>query len=339
MQFTIRDLCALIVVVGVLLALIAPFLLQTRGPARRTNCANNLHQLGIATLTYVMRSGHFPGYQQTLNVDRSSWPPPNANVGASWVVMLLPMLDQEDIYVRWSDPNLVPVPNNQLVPFLSILHCNSVGPRNTGVATNSYVANAGFFPRVGIDPPPYGAKGDIQANGIRDAFEDAQTAANGIFHDFIYVSNAPRTSPDDFQDGMSNTILFSESRTHYLNSVTWDTINDSTLEQKWFHVMTWLYAHDGDPTLLDNEYQGAPTPVSPDMRINGGLRKSTTPITAETARPSSNHPAGVNIAFTDRHVMFLRDDIDYHVYQQLMTPHGMKSDMPARRYKLNAKDY
>jgi prepilin-type processing-associated H-X9-DG protein len=42
------------------------------------------------------------------------------------------------------------------------------------------------------------------------------------------------------------------------------------------------------------------------------------------ARPASNHPSGVNAAFADTHVEFVRDDVDYTVYQQLLTPNGAK---------------
>ena len=42
------------------------------------------------------------------------------------------------------------------------------------------------------------------------------------------------------------------------------------------------------------------------------------------ARPAGPHSGGVNVAFCDGHGDFLRDDIDYTVYQQLMTPWGRK---------------
>jgi prepilin-type processing-associated H-X9-DG protein len=42
------------------------------------------------------------------------------------------------------------------------------------------------------------------------------------------------------------------------------------------------------------------------------------------ARPASNHPNGVNVAFCDGHTDFLRDDVEYVVYQQLLTANGKK---------------
>ena len=48
------------------------------------------------------------------------------------------------------------------------------------------------------------------------------------------------------------------------------------------------------------------------------------PNASRFARPASNHPGGVNAAFADSRVDFLAEDIDYIVYQQLLTPHGRK---------------
>jgi prepilin-type processing-associated H-X9-DG protein len=42
------------------------------------------------------------------------------------------------------------------------------------------------------------------------------------------------------------------------------------------------------------------------------------------ARPASNHPNGVSVAFCDGHTDFLRDDVEYVVYQQLLTANGKK---------------
>src|SRR4029079_15621954 len=42
------------------------------------------------------------------------------------------------------------------------------------------------------------------------------------------------------------------------------------------------------------------------------------------ARPASAHSGGMNVAYCDGPSDFLRDDIDYKIYQQLMTPNGRK---------------
>jgi prepilin-type processing-associated H-X9-DG protein len=59
-------------------------------------------------------------------------------------------------------------------------------------------------------------------------------------------------------------------------------------------------------------------------RIN---RDSTNPPTwnpqlPDFARPASHHSGGVNVVFADGHTQYLREDIDYLVYQRLITPNG-----------------
>jgi prepilin-type processing-associated H-X9-DG protein len=48
------------------------------------------------------------------------------------------------------------------------------------------------------------------------------------------------------------------------------------------------------------------------------------PNRSRFARPASNHPNGVNVAFSDTHIEFVGDNIDYVVYQQLLTANGKK---------------
>src|SRR5262249_15709826 len=77
---------------------------------------------------------------------------------------------------------------------------------------------------------------------------------------------------------------------------------------------------------------------SPEMRINGNRQKAKQ-LTPELLRPSSNHPKGVNVAFAHGHPQFLREQIDYRVYVQLMTPNHKQSSSSDKSYVLIDKDY
>jgi len=57
------------------------------------------------------------------------------------------------------------------------------------------------------------------------------------------------------------------------------------------------------------------------------------------ARPSSMHTGGVNAVFADGHTQFLNEDIEYTIYQALMTPDTPNSNMPNRNYILKGSDY
>jgi prepilin-type processing-associated H-X9-DG protein len=70
-----------------------------------------------------------------------------------------------------------------------------------------------------------------------------------------------------------------------------------------------------------------PTPTPQEQeQINGNADQlgEFDPSLTRFARPAGPHGDGVNIVFADGHGQFLPSDIDYVVYQQLMTPHGRK---------------
>ena len=352
--FTLVELLVVISIIGMLMALLLPAIQNAREAGRRVQCANNMKNLGTAVLNILTTKGEFPGYQQILNVDNSESPPANANIPATWVVSLLPALERTDLYTNWTDRNFVPLTGTELVQFIPLLHCPSMGSPNPEIPTNCYAVNAGFEPRAGTDPSPYGGSTDsAPPNGLIDAWEQAQNSSNGIFHDRVNnvlnaansPSLAPKTTLTDIQDGASNTLLFAENLTAYLNQMTWgDPTNAVSVinppNQKFRNVFVWCYAYDGSiPTVnFDGSSRPTPTSIDPLMRINGSKNLEPNALGTLSARPSSEHPGGVNIAFVDGHLTFLHEGIDYHVYQQLMTPHGKRSNMPAVRYVLEQGD-
>lgn len=135
--------------------------------------------------------------------------------------------------------------------------------------------------------------------GIADL--NSRNLANGAFFDLTSMDSSEYMTADHVVDGKSNTLVFSEN----LQATTWDSV------QPYDTIFVWH----------------ATTQPSQDMLINGGDVKS--PVTATTARPSSKHGGGVNVAFADTRVIFLKETVDYRVYAQLMTPHDAQSEMPA----------
>jgi prepilin-type processing-associated H-X9-DG protein len=79
----------------------------------------------------------------------------------------------------------------------------------------------------------------------------------------------------------------------------------------------------------------APAPASNAItdqeRINGNAASEVnfTPNAPRFARPAGNHGGGVNVAYCDGHGGFLAENIEYLVYQQLLTPNGRKCVDPA----------
>src|SRR5579872_386881 len=93
--FTLIELLVVIAVIAVLIGLLLPAVQQAREAARRTQCKNNLKQIGLALLNYESSFRIFPpGYiAGSAFIDGQTDTAP----GWSWGAMILPQLDQEPL--------------------------------------------------------------------------------------------------------------------------------------------------------------------------------------------------------------------------------------------------
>ena len=88
--FTLVELLVVIAIIGILIALLLPAVQAAREAARRIQCGNNMKQWGVA----------IHNYHSANNV----LPPPGLKTDtrpASWIVALLPYMEQQDLYDAW----------------------------------------------------------------------------------------------------------------------------------------------------------------------------------------------------------------------------------------------
>ena len=183
--------------------------------------------------------------------------------------------------------------------FWELMICPSDPPVTSTITHISYVANAG---RVGC----------LSAADCLTSI--TENPATGIFHDRVGAAgvNALRIGAKYVTDGLSNTLLYSEN----IQATQWDTTGKRDTVFVWHN------------TLM---------PFT-NRKINYN-KTTTVALNEDLARPSSFHPGGVNVAFCDARVIFLREDVDYWVLQQLMTSVHEESDAPDLTYILDAGDY
>jgi prepilin-type N-terminal cleavage/methylation domain-containing protein len=138
--FTIIELLVVIGIIGVLAALLVPAVQAAREAARRTQCFNNLHQLGISLQNYHDVHSCLPpgvvwnggpgeplggGLISISAIDRVAigYSPTNGpdRVLANWAIMLLPQLEQDNLYKSFNQSLPVDDPSNAIARATNLL--------------------------------------------------------------------------------------------------------------------------------------------------------------------------------------------------------------------------
>jgi prepilin-type N-terminal cleavage/methylation domain-containing protein/prepilin-type processing-associated H-X9-DG protein len=106
--FTLVELLIVIAIIGILIALLLPAVQAARAAARRTHCLNNMHQLAVGLLNYEQINKKFPAGNEidlselpSNGLCRSAsdgWIVPNKSGWWSWIVRVLPEVDETDLY-------------------------------------------------------------------------------------------------------------------------------------------------------------------------------------------------------------------------------------------------
>ena len=96
--FTLIELLVVIAIIAVLIALLLPAVQQAREAARRTQCKNNLKQLGLALHNYHDVFNRLPMSQYVIPTGM----PQAGLLQRTWTRRILPFLDQATIYNQWN---------------------------------------------------------------------------------------------------------------------------------------------------------------------------------------------------------------------------------------------
>ena len=288
--FTLIELLVVIAIIAVLIALLLPAVQQAREAARRTQCRNNLHQIGLALHNYHDTHSIFP--PGAVNKTYSTGNVGNcAACGQStpWTVLILPFVDETALYNAynfdlwcWDTANRNTVAKSALQQYA----CPSVAGSplvKGGCATGDYAGCGGSF-----RPTDYGCI----------------WYAAGIYasHDHLRgpLYRASRVRIRDIRDGTSNTFIAGERYADpaEINSYGWATAYHSGNE-----VIRCVGTHQ--PL---NFHMNTPGSCVPDCStrdyVYGGCFRSV-------------HEGGAFFLFADGRVRFISENIDMTTYAAL----------------------
>ena len=195
--FTLIELLVVIAIIAVLIALLLPAVQQAREAARRTQCKNNLKQLGIALHNYHDTHNVFP-YRQLMA------PPPGGGLQNlprwSGFISLLPMMEQQGLFASWQARISV---NGARAPWGS-WQSSGIRPMRRQVPGLLCPSDSLF----GGDQTPEPIGQTNYAFCVGNAWNSVNSEANG--HPTGVFGRGSRTKFGDITDGTSNTIAMAE---------------------------------------------------------------------------------------------------------------------------------
>jgi prepilin-type N-terminal cleavage/methylation domain-containing protein len=343
--FTLVELLVVIAIVGTLVALVLPAMGESRETARRVQCMNHLKQLAISTINYELSKQRLPGYVQQVKRDRDTYVAARVIDGklvvenlvdrpdvddpqpwnVSWAAMLLPALERHDIWDRLVDVTAVPGEGELAIAPIEFFVCPSDSDAVVYVERPAltYSANTGAWDHAATEPGaaflyPDG-QGDVTDNGLLMNVAAYERKA----------LKAPAMRLSKTRDGASMTLLYSEN-VHK----NYEPIGSGANA----FFFTWLGGAGGNNPEFGSEQQLGlvwvvdenPQPgdeVTNQERINRAVSQEPAdwgPQQTNLARPASNHRGVVNVVFADGHADVVLEDIDYSVYQRLLTSNGKR---------------
>jgi len=341
--FTLIELLVVIAIIAVLIALLLPAVQAAREAARRSQCVNNMKQIGLALHNYESTHTSFPWTQgttsaryPTINNGRMPWDSPAGN-GDEWanfgsLALMLPYMEQTqtfnalnfnfglETFAGQGGSGYDVIQVTGITQVINTLLC----PSDNGKGRNSYRASNGtnfdwWSREAGTGaltrPQPGG-----QSIGTIAGVTDGTSNTIAFFERISGDGDGSKYSPGDVYPGsipagFPNYILQFPADQTYLKGTA---IPACVSFAKSNPGSTWdwggFYWASGEYTNTVGNFVNTPNSKTPDCSPWGGVGTGYGFFSAR-----SRHSGGVNVLLGDGSVRFIKDTISAQTYYSLAT--------------------
>jgi prepilin-type N-terminal cleavage/methylation domain-containing protein/prepilin-type processing-associated H-X9-DG protein len=336
--FTLIELLVVIAIIATLIALLLPAVQQAREAARRTQCKNNLKQIGLALHNYEGSHGVYPpACMMNPNVDGTAFGVSYgdgihaAAPGFAWGVCLLPYLDQANLYTAFDTnaPCWAPVNATAARTKVAGFLCPSATGGSDGFTIQKQGADSRHgMPIVRSDGSPiffshshYVTNAGVNQPWGRDAaycfnFDIAEPvpgAPDCIINGPFYPNSHTRVA--DVSDGLSNTVFIGERSSILCNS-TWVGVVPTAVVSPRLDLHAWP-SDNNAATDLVGCHSGPDVHDHPQVIIHA----PNNPF-GHTDEMWGEHGPGCNVLFGDGSVRFYSAFTDGYVWSALSSRNG-----------------
>jgi prepilin-type N-terminal cleavage/methylation domain-containing protein/prepilin-type processing-associated H-X9-DG protein len=323
--FTLIELLVVIAIISVLIALLLPAVQAAREAARRIQCVNNLKQLGLAAMNYHDVNGAFP---PTANNSSATATPDFAMKGK-----MLPFFEQTAAYNSLNNSFLYSDPPNFTVRILQVT--TFLCPSDTNVP-NGTTTVGGMTGQPGYHSYPNNIGTYARNNG--NMFDGPAYEMGASFGGTVTIATV--------SDGTSNTVIFSEYIRGQDNAnidgpsqIYKDNVdsasNPAPLPQLVANCMAVPLVSQGNPLGSSDQWQKGADWLNQNCGKGGGYSHVMYPNaracyfsstnaskTYTMVNASSFHPGGVNVAFLDGSVKFIKNSVNPPAWWAISTKAG-----------------
>ncbi|WP_422924665.1 DUF1559 domain-containing protein [Singulisphaera sp. PoT] len=318
--FTLIELLVVIAIIAVLISLLLPAVQAAREAARRTQCVNNLKQIGISVHNFHDVNTNFPSSDRPGGVTTAP------RIAA--LTYMLPYFEQNNLFnaynqtVNWSSP----LNSTVVTTKINMLLCPSAqnndaldgDPQPPMTWAANVAAVTDYSPTIGVD-----TRLGTPGLGLTGAAGDTTTL--GAWTGLLPKNTKSRMA--NATDGLSNTVAFAESAGRpYVyrkggRQFSGDTLNHRVNAGGWSRPAS-DFSIDG--SSLDGSIIPGPCPINCTNGENIGGQTFPYPYYGSegTGEAYAFHPGGANFLFGDGSVKFLKETISMRIFGALITRAG-----------------